>query len=484
MSLNPKQQYYSKVKPSKYAVYMIAVPNYDTTKSWSSNVDSGLKSKLTEGTSGITDSTELSSKYISNFREYFADADGVLKDSEGETLIESSDIARKELRFGSAGKKAEDSSDNTSVLINKTLEGDELYGYSVYILEVEAPVKGAEGTLNLKDYEINHVFRSMCEEATNNGSPLAVTLRKDLVTVDLHEKKPACEQGSYWYPYPTADSYNLVITEKGSKGKTIEKDDSLSGTKMLLSYDSLFNFDTRTKLLAGRVFDSREYHKVDYAFNLSRGVFGDSRTVSTISDQKLDETFAEDVLDLDYGDTPQTITKATANRNSKATVGGQITDTFKFDAIYKATGSKTKYTKDNATHTDWFGSGEHSWTRTHSCEEVQEHSNELVAFNILKGSISTDVATVTINMDSTANKYQTEANETGKNTKVPDSKYLSDMLQKPKTGSNGMTENLTIGSEKTGYATAYVKNSETVLSFYPEVPMQAMEYSGGKRKQQ
>lgn len=47
-----------------------------------------------------------------------------------------------------------------------------------------------------------------------------------------------------------------------------------------------------------------------------------------------------------------------------------------------------------------------------------------------------------------------------------------------KTGSNGMTENLTIGSEKTGYATAYVKNSETVLSFYPEVPMQAMEYSG------
>ena len=81
-------------------------------------------------------------------------------------------------------------------------------------------------------------------------------------------------------------------------------------------------------------------------------------------------------------------------------------------------------------------------------------------------------------MDSTANKYQTEANETGKNTKVPDSKYLSDMLQKPKTGSNGMTENLTIGSEKTGYATAYVKNSETVLSFYPEVPMQAMEYSG------
>lgn len=488
-SLNPKQQYYSKVKPSKYAVYMIAVPNYDTTKSWSSNVDSGLKSKLTEGTSGITDSAELSSKYISNFRSYFANDAGVLIDSDGETLIESSDIARKELRFGSAGQKAKDSNstDNTSVLIDKTLEGDELYGYSVYILEVEDPavIKGAEGTLNLKDYEINHVFRSMCEEATNNGSPLVVTLRKDLVTVDLHEKTPACEQGSYWYPYPTADSYNLVITEKGSKGKTIEKDDSLSGTKMLLSYDSLFHFDTRTNLLAGRVFDSRDYHKVDYAFNLSRGVFGDSRTVSTISDQTLDETFAEDVLDLDYGDTPQTITKATANRNSKATVGGQITDTFKFDAIYKATGSKTKYTKVyNVTHTDWFGSGEHSWTRTHSCEDVQEHSNELVAFNILKGSISTDVATVTINMDSTANKYQTEANETGKNTKVPDSKYLREELQKPKTGSNGMTENLTIGSEKTGYATAYVKNSETVLSFYPEVPMQAMEYSGGKRKQQ
>ena len=98
----------------------------------------------------------------------------------------------------------------------------------------------------------------------------------------------------------------------------------------------------------------------------------------------------------------------------------------------------------------------------------------MVAFNI-NGDNS---AKAKLELKSIAHKYQTEANETGKNTKVPDSKYLSDMLQKPKTGSNGMTENLTIGSEKTGYATAYVKNSETVLSFYPEVPMQAMEYSG------
>lgn len=332
----------------------------------------------------------------------------------------------------------------------------------------------------------------MCAEATNNGKPMVVTLNKDLWTYEGLDKCDGASHGSTneWQGYQK--NYTLVVTETSASGKTVKKDDSLSGTKMLLAYTPL-NFGTRSELKSGKEFDSRLDHKVSYAFNLSRGLFGDKRTVSTISDQTLGQDFATTVLDLEYGDTPQTIKKATSNRNSGATVGDEITDTFNFDAKYKVTGSKTKHEEIvNKSHWHYYKywyteSGTNSdgstWSRTtwrwekdykHDYIDFVDHVNELVAFNVnnLKSQ------KVELEITSIAHKYQTEANEAGKNTKVPDSKYLREELQKPKTGSNGMTENLTIGSEKTGYATAYVKNSETVISFYPEVPMQAMEYSG------
>lgn len=455
--------------------YAIAVPNYDSKAGSEINT-----TELTNACISTDESGKLSSAtIISNFEKYF---DG------SEKVIDGSAQKGDTIKIGTALKDGDSS--------NKP------YGYSVYLLKIKDTLGTGEeetkGNLELKDYEINTVFPDMCAEATNNGEPMVVTLNKNLWT---YEGINYCNGSSYHSsdePQSYQKNYILVVTETSASGENVEKDDKLSGTKLYLAnYASPIpsNFGTRAELKNGKELDSRLDHRVTYAFNLSRGMFDDKRTVSTISDQTLGTDFATTVLDLEYGDTPQTIKKATANRNSKATVGDAITDTFNFDAKYKVTGSKTKHEEVvNPSPSHWHyywtwrwrwysdGEGGGTWDKhwyweedyKHSYIAFIDHTDELVAFNI--NGINS--AKVDLEFTSIAHKYQTEANEIGKNTKVSDSKYLSDMLQKPKTGSDGMTENLTIGGEKTGYATAYVKNSETVLSFYPEVPMQAMEYSG------
>lgn len=475
-NLNKKLCYTKKTFGSK-DLHAIVVPNY-SSKAYSKEVAKAIADGC---------KADKKAKAIENFSNQF--------DTEGDFVAVDDKV-----------KKGEKMSLGTAEHDKKS------YGYTLYILQYKnAPlVTKAEGNLELKDYEINTVFPDMCASVSTAENPMVVTLNKNLWT---YEGINYCNGSSYNssdQPQSYQKNYTLIITETSASGKNVEKDDKLSGTKMYLAnYASPIpsNFGTRAELKKGKELDSRQDHRVTYAFNLSRGMFDDKRTVSTISDQTLGKDFATTVLDLNYGDTPggsdaesdtddedsSGIKEASEKRNSNATVGDAITDTFNFDAKYKVTDSKTKHEEVvNKSHWHYYKywyteSGTNSdgstWTRTtwtwrqnfqHNYIDFKDHVDELVAFNI-NGDNS---AKAKLELKSIAHKYQTEANETGKNTKVPDSKYLSDMLQKPKTGSNGMTENLTIGSEKTGYATAYVKNSETVLSFYPEVPMQAMEYSG------
>ena len=475
-NLNKKLCYTKKTFGSK-DLHAIVVPNY-SSKGYSKEVAKAIADGC---------KADKKAKAIENFSNQF-------------------DFVKDYVEVDDKVKKGEKMSLGTAEHDKKS------YGYTLYILQYKnAPlVTKAEGNLELKDYEINTVFPDMCAAASTAENPMVVTLNKNLWT---YEGINYCNGSSYNssdQPQSYQKNYTLVITETSASGKNVEKDDKLSGTKMYLAnYASPIpsNFGTRAELKKGKELDSRQDHRVTYAFNLSRGMFDDKRTVSTISDQTLGKDFATTVLDLNYGDTPGGsdaesdtddadgvgIKEASEKRNSNATVGDAITDTFNFDAKYKVTDNKTKHEEVvNKSHWHYYwtwrwkwysdGNGGGSWDKVWYWEKNYEHNyidfidhvDELVAFNI-NGDNS---AKAKLELKSIAHKYQTESNETGKNTKVPDSKYLSDMLQKPKTGSNGMAENLTIGSEKTGYATAYVKNSETVLSFYPEVPMQAMEYSG------
>lgn len=433
---------YTQTRYSKNDLYAVVVPNY-SPKGYSESVADSIANACK------ADDVDTA---ISNFYYQFGSGDKIaFRDyvSGGETIS-----------LGSA-------SNNKKV-----------YGYTLYILQYKnkggKPEK-VKGDLELKDYELNYVFPSMCEEATNNGNPKVVTLRQDLCTVDINERYHACSS-TYWYPFPTDKSYQIIVTEKGSKGKTIEKDDSLSGTKMLLTNTKYISPEVpdkyhlvREKALNGILYDTNlgYNYRIDYGFNLSRGLFGDRRSVSTISDQTINPNFASKVLDLNYGNMPQDVKEASSDRDSNATVGDKIVDTFVFDAIYRATGSKTKYTKHSSTCYHWH------WS--HGCEVVTEHEDELLAFSVNGVSASK----VEIEIDSTAHKYSTEANEVGTNSVA--SAFLRNELRLPKTNGTGMTETLTDDNKDVGYTAAYVKNSDDiVLSFYPEVAMQAIEYSGNK----
>lgn len=502
-NLNNKVCYTKKTFGSK-DLYAIAVPNY-SAKGYSKEVANAIanacKSDTKEGAKA-------------NFKAQFD---------------EKADKVKAWIK-PSKGKK---------IGIGAATDDGKTDGHTLYILQYKnsgtTKTEKVSGQLDLKDYELNTVFPDMCASASTVEKPMVVTLNKDLWT---YEGLNRCDGANYnstneWQSYQK--NYTLVITETSASGKNVEKDDKLSGTKMYLAnYASPIpsNFGTRAELKKGKELDSRQDHRVTYAFNLSRGMFDDKRTVSTISDQTLGKDFATTVLDLNYGDIPggsdaesesdtdaetgtgdetgtdsesgidgesdtddedsSGIKEASEKRNSNATVGDMILDTFNFDAKYKVTDSKTKheevvnkshwhyykhwYQYYTSTENGGYWSSDWYWDKNykHNYIDFVDHTDELLAFNI-NGDNS---AKAKLELKSIAHKYSTEENETGKNTKVPDSKYLREELQKPKTGSNGMTENLTIGSEKTGYATAYVKNSETVLSFYPEVPMQAMEYSG------
>lgn len=491
-NLNNKVCYTKKTFGSK-DLYAIAVPNY-APKGYSETVANTIANACKSDTKAGA---------LANFKAQFTS-------SENKTKLKITPSKGKKIGIGAA-------TDDTKT-----------DGYTLYILQYKGSTTKTEkvsGQLDLKDYELNTVFPDMCASASTAKNPMVVTLNRNLFSLD-YDKDSLKSCGRYAL---TRSNYNVKVTETGASGKNVERDDKMSGTKLYLAnYASPIpsNFGTRAEMKTGKILDTTIDHRVTYAFNLSRGMFDDKRTVSTISDQTLGKDFATTVLDLNYGDIPGgsaddaddesdtndgtednedtvieddgtadsedgsgvEIKEASEKRNSSATVGDEIIDKFSFNAVYEATGTKSQYkVKTHSSCTDhWkeitFEYGGQEMTTVepdsasyHEYYELEStHAEDLLAFNVN----SVGSAKVDLEFTSIAHKYQTEANETGKNTKVPDSKYLSDMLQKPKTGSNGMTENLTIGSEKTGYATAYVKNSETVLSFYPEVPMQAMEYSG------
>lgn len=410
--------------------YAIAVPNYDG-KSYSDGNVSALKSACT--------GSDYSS-VLSGFKGYF-DGSAKLID----TPIEDGD----------------------SISMGTEVKDGKAYGYTVYLLEVKVPdVLVENGQLELKDYEINYVFPSMTEEAFKIAN--YVTLNKNLWTIDPFKPAPV-NVGFGFKIYSTKKYYDIVVTESGSSGKTISKDDELDSDKMLLYNKGLVNFDTRKNLLAGRTFktDDGVNYTVDYAFNLSRGVFGDRRTVSSIAPQTIKKEFAQKVLDLDYGDTPKTVRQASTTRDSSATVGDKLTDTFKFGSVYKRTGQDIKYSITPATYHHSHSKGGYCIVHYH---KLIKTPNSPLAFNV--NGLS--VPRVNLSITSIARKYSTDDNEDGK---CDVSDKASSLRQAEK--SIDMAEEI---HDQKGYSVAFTKNSDITLSFYPEVAMKAYEYSGDNVK--
>ena len=338
-------------------------------------------------------------------------------------------------------------------------------GYTVYVLVLNNMSK-IDGDLTLQDYELNYVYPDAVSKST--GIQHYCKLGKNLWTIDkdiFTEVTGSLCNNVVGNLYNTKN-YEVTIYDK-SEGTTVAKDNALDGTKLLLYNKSNGEFAKRGTVKDGFTVDTSNGtdYTVTYAFNLVRSLFGDVRTVSTISTQNIGEDYAKKVLGLDYGNKPlSAVKKASAFRHSFADVG-TIEDTLKFTAVYKKTGSMTKYTTSGATHTctkpavlDAEGNvveeEQHGSADYHNLVAVE---NALKAFKI-GGGLSPKFE---LDITSLAYKYSTEGIEAGENS----------------TKGVVATRLATDGTSK-GYAFSVVKESSKRLGYYGEVPMRAYEYSG------
>ena len=252
------------------------------------------------------------------------------------------------------------------------------------------------------------------------------------------------------YVYPDAVSKSTGIQNYCSLGKNLWTID-----------DSVY---TNVKCSLCDTLDGKDY-TVTYAFNLVRSLFGDMRTVSTISTQSIREDYAKEVLGLDYSNKPiSEIKQASAFRDSFADVG-TIDDSLKFVAVYKKTGTMTKYTTASAVHTctkaavlDAEGNvveeEKHGLADYHNLVSTE---NALKAFKIgggLSPQFELDITSLTY-------KYSTKDISFGEND--------TDGVIAMRTATDGTSK---------GYAFSVVRESAKRLGYYGEVPMRAYEYSG------
>lgn len=319
-----------------------------------------------------------------------------------------------------------------------------------------------DGDLKLQDYQLNYVYPKVV-------SPLDsyTELTKNEWTYDSGDNVYCGVCDSIVGQKNYSKNYNVTITDVSS-GRTVDKDNSLSGTKALLYNTSAGAFTTRNVLLSGFSVDtsSSTTYVVEYGFNLIRSLFNDKRTVSTISNQELSQSFGQTVLELNYSNKPSGVVKVSPYRNSFATFGS-ISDTLAFNAKFNATGSlngyQSYYDSSHSCHDDNDTeeiTTDDSWGYETYHSLVQDKT--LHAFTV-NDSLST---TFSLDVNSIAYKYSTKANQIGKNT-------VSGLIDLVPCEENGMSRKL----NKT-YSFGVVKPSSTNLKIYPEVEMMAYEYSG------
>ncbi|MDE7478856.1 MAG: hypothetical protein K2M91_13080, partial [Lachnospiraceae bacterium] len=416
--------------------YIVAVPNSDA-KAYSDAVAGQLKSAV---------STKNESTAKSNFKNFF---NGSAK--EVDSAAQGGDTV-------TCGNKpvSVTAEDGTVTTVN--------VGYTVYVLLLSNTPR-IDGDLTLQDYELNYVYPDAVSKSTKINHYCKLGRNLWTIDKDIFTEVTCSLCGNVVGNLYNTKDYRITVYDE-STGTTVTKDNALDAAKLLLYNKSNGEFAARGTLKNGFTVDTSNgvTYTVTYAFNLVRSLFGDVRTVSAISTQDIGKDYAEKVLGLKYGNKPDSVKPASTFRDSFADVG-TIIDNLKFRAVYAKTGSMTKYSTSNATHTctkpavlDAEGNVvEEEQHGSADYHDLIATDNALKAFQIGGGL----VPKFELDITSLAYKYSTESMAAGVNETegVVASRLATD------------------GTSK-GYAFSVVRNSDTKMDYYGEVPMRAYEYSG------
>lgn len=336
-------------------------------------------------------------------------------------------------------------------------------GYSVFVLEIDVPERIKVVTdISLEDYQLNKIEGDILAPVqgilTNSGetvvNPKNVTDRGCTFSNEVHKS------------YGGKSSYNVKSTEY-QKGITVDADKS-STTEKLIYYNKLLGESYTRDAIDKGVNDipTEAQKRYTYAFNLSRGLYGDKRTVSALSMNSLPEAernILTGVHKNTYGITPAKQGAVTPVRESKAVYMSEIKDNFSFSSLWSEGGKQPssvsvlvhkgiKQTEDGDV-------------------DVQDTYQELTSSGArplkYKGF---PIYQLDIDVKETIYKYSTEAMEVGKTLYSGDKEYGTLETGK-RLNDDGFKDTL---PKEQQYRIAVGANAECEpLAFYPEVRMKA-----------
>lgn len=196
---------------------------------------------------------------------------------------------------------------------------------------------------------------------------------------------------------------------------------------------------------------------VDFSWTLSRALFGDKRTISSLTNNTY-ATYAQTTLGNDYGNKPATILMATTERDSWSTFsGGDSTEKFKFDFRFDKTDSTNAITGHNAVDHSSCGGVLHYNAGT---QVAASFINTATVDQISGASVT--ACTVTIN--ELVFKYSAGSKPVGENPNSDMSIFDANI--------DRYTGYDTSNHYNKEYVVAFLHNTDNVITFYPEVPMQ------------
>lgn len=371
-------------------------------------------------------------------------------------------------------------SDNITSLGTKenatvSVGSDGTCGYSVFVLEIDAPNKiKVETHFDLQDYQINFVHQDIL--APVNG----------VLTSSL--ERVADDKGSvYTCPIDSSKQHTKYITTGSFK---LSHEGKTSGKLVDISYrnnSSLTHLYGNTALQGVRNFRDVKNgvtvngtsERYTYAYDLSRGAFGDIRSISPLSVNKLPQG-AKNLLVSKY---KMTYSAKPANedgkpqssviRNSKGTIYDGIADNVQWTSSW-TNGGKSPQDAIIQSHSYKDDNGE---TVTCTYQTLSNSGARPLSYNGL------GIYDLEVSVKDTVYKYSTDTIETGKNSKlatIKDDKtgYTldSDVLKDKYNHKENVMDNKVLGRK------AVLADSDYTLKYYPEVAMKAYLVSGDSDK--
>ena len=426
---------------------------------------------------------------------------------------------------------------NNVVVGTGTYKNNKNYGYNIYFITINASAN-LHATLDLQDYELNHVYSNLIYKIDNYN----ITSRDQLMLNTNPGVSYASDEHDMDWDVPSCDTSHSSLDHQASShkldkielyeesestndGKTVKQDDSFinsnktvllpqfygDGSKKWYTRTQLKDIVTREITADGTLKSNKNIH-VDTAYDLSRGTSKDIRNISGIAysstsdisrsyhdGNKDDPSFATATLKqtgidvIPNKDTIENVNKDMNTRDSDALVPGNYTEKINYKARWKYTQSTTNRilkVKENLSHKedpvyDVDSNGEtyiDYYTHEHtSGKHSIKNGGRLNAFVFTANGVSSLVDKITINVKENYHKYITEKIPAGE---PEETKYLKDYNTTPNNVVSGSYDDtFEKYDNRLHYGLVYnqkydgdVSDADVKLNYYPEVTMSEQTY--------